>query len=250
MDRSQNREGPFFTIREGMRVVVERLAERYGVGDTTEDWGTWPESPIEDRFERGLRPVLHSEADSRGQVEIVTRCGTFRVDYLVACRSRRVVFECDGRGFHEESVDEVRDALILGTSSVDVVYRIRGVDIMYRLMDCMALLSQMEPVLFSDNGRWSLEAEAHWLHRESGHRIDSGCGIVFYPEHYRDDENDENQDAPRRNLNSLPLCISRRDLSQGNIQRILEVAAAENCSSKEELFTRLRSLCPEVCPKQ
>lgn len=232
-----------------MKVVFERVAALYGAGDTIKECGTWPESPIEDRFERGLRPVLHPEADFRGQVEIATRCGEFRVDYLVTCRSRRVVFECDGREFHEETVDEVRDALILGTPYVDVVYRIRGVDIMYRLMDCVALLSRMEPPLFSDNGKWSLEAWAGWLHREYGCRIDSGCGMVFYPEQYRD-EDDGNQDALSRNLNSPSLYISRHDLSQRNIRRILEVAATDNCSSKEKLLARLRSLYPDVYPKK
>lgn len=241
MNWSQNRGRSFSTAREGMKVVFGRLAARLGVGDPNEDWGTWPESPIEDRFERALKPVLHPEAEFRGQVEVSTQCGIFRVDYLVTCASRRVVLECDGRQFHEESVDEVRDALILGASSADIVYRIRGVDIMYRLMDCVALLSQMEPVLFSDMAKSSLAAEAHWLNREYGCWIAPGCGMVFYSEHYRDEDNGD-QDVLNQNLNSMPLCISSHDLSQVNIQRILEVAAANRCSSKEDLLARIKSL--------
>jgi hypothetical protein len=107
---------------------------------------------------------------------------------------------------------------------------------MYRLTDCMALLSQMEPLSFSDNGRRNLEAETRELHNE--HRI-SRAEEWYCPVHTTNTKTRTMKPQSyvlNRSMRDLPVCISRRDLRQENILRILEIAAANNCTSKDDLL--------------
>jgi len=219
-----------------------RLGEALG-GDSLKDDSPGPESPIEDRFERGLRPFLHPRSDLRRQVEIFTRSGRFRVDYFVECNGRRVVFECDGRDFHDGERDDVRDALILETPCADVIYRLPGVGITYYLLDCIALLSRMEPSLFRDTARSELEIDM-----SSACRNDDSCligsfgALVDFLQH-PEDENGSSDSYSRARYYSL--FISRDDGTDARLKKIRALVAMDSLSPKVELLRLLKSQCPE-----
>lgn len=87
------------------------------------------------------------------QVEVETICGTFRLDFVTFGQNTfRVAFECDGKDFHNEARDEWRDAMILGSGEVDIIYRFRGSDLMYHMEDIIYAVAQWEPELFSQRG--------------------------------------------------------------------------------------------------
>ncbi len=118
------------------------------------------DSPLERLFAHHLVKYVHDEADLRKQVPISTICGTFRLDFVLQRGIKRVVFECDGRDFHDPIRDEWRDGMILGAEAVDVIYRFRGSDLTYHLNDCLFVISRWEPDIFSPRGLLQLEALA------------------------------------------------------------------------------------------
>lgn len=80
------------------------------------------ESPIEDIFAWHITKYLDPSVNFYAQYPVKTICGKFRLDFLVDFRGRRIAFECDGKNFHEPGRDLWRDAMILGTEQVDVIF--------------------------------------------------------------------------------------------------------------------------------
>lgn len=106
------------------------------------------DSPIEDRFARYFCSYASSDVMFEAQVVTETLCGRFILDFVITVDGRKIAVECDGKEFHNESRDEWRDAMILGESHVDVIYRIRGADLHYRIEDVFWVLASLEPVMF------------------------------------------------------------------------------------------------------
>jgi hypothetical protein len=115
------------------------------------------DSPIEDTFAKFAAKYLSQDVTMNTQVEITTICGQFRLDFVVISpNGKRTAFECDGKEFHEESRDEWRDAMILGSNSIDEIYRISGKEITYRIEDVFYALSLWSPWLFDDRQKYNL----------------------------------------------------------------------------------------------
>ena len=115
------------------------------------------ESQLEDIFALTIIKYLNTSIDFQKQVEVDTICGKFRIDFIADCGSKKVAFECDGREYHNESRDEWRDAMILGSKAVDVIYRLRGSDLTYHIEDCLFVISKNDPEIFSPRGLINLE---------------------------------------------------------------------------------------------
>ena len=116
------------------------------------------DSPIEDIFVRYYERYAALSAKLTPQKEVKTICGNFILDFLIEDEAGyRVGIECDGKEFHEESRDEWRDAMILGDSHVDVMYRLRGSDINFYIEDILYILSKLEPDLFRERANKNLE---------------------------------------------------------------------------------------------
>src|SRR5690606_13136417 len=82
------------------------------------------ESPIEQSFAWAVTKYINPEVAWDKQVTKKTICGPFRVDFEATLPSgHRISFECDGAGFHEQSLDEFRDAMLLGDGQTDAVVR-------------------------------------------------------------------------------------------------------------------------------
>jgi len=119
------------------------------------------DSPIEDRFALHYVKYASEEVDMAPQFEVATLCGHFIIDFvLTTSEGYRVGIECDGREYHDQSRDEWRDAMILGESHVDAIYRLRGSDITYYIEDILYLMAVLDPHLFSDRATENLKVLA------------------------------------------------------------------------------------------
>lgn len=115
------------------------------------------DSPIEDAFAYHFAKYANDDVQLACQVPITTICGLFIIDFVVQSpKIGRIAIECDGKAFHKESRDEWRDAMILGSKAVDVVYRIRGCDIVHHIDDVLYCLSRLELGVFSKRGEVNL----------------------------------------------------------------------------------------------
>lgn len=115
------------------------------------------DSPIETIFARNADKYFHNEVRLEKQVHVQTLGGKFILDFLATGNGRKVAFECDGKEFHDETEDEWRDAMIMGTGKVDEIYRLRGKDLVYRIEDCFYVISKKTPEIFSERGLINLE---------------------------------------------------------------------------------------------
>lgn len=108
------------------------------------------ESPLEELFIQNLEKYLSSESKIFPQQEVKTIGGNFRLDFLLTIGDKKIAFECDGKEYHDPWRDEWRDALILGSTEIDTIYRFRGMDLHTFLNDCIYLIYYYDPELFND----------------------------------------------------------------------------------------------------
>jgi len=119
------------------------------------------ERPLEDEFAWHLVKYLTPVCSLAYQHRVKTPGGTFWIDFVVEFRSRRFGFEIgDLSEVGDEEQERLRDALIVGTGAVDVLYRFRGADVLHRLHDCLTLIARWEPELFSTRGHVNLNTLA------------------------------------------------------------------------------------------
>ncbi|MBD6981802.1 MULTISPECIES: hypothetical protein [Vibrio] len=115
------------------------------------------DSPIEDTFAKFASKYLKQELEMDSQVVVKTICGTFRLDFVVTDgKGRKTAIECDGKEFHEGSRDEWRDAMILGSTDIEEIYRIRGSEINFSIEDVFYILSIWSPWLFDERQAYNM----------------------------------------------------------------------------------------------
>jgi hypothetical protein len=125
------------------------------------------ERPLEDEFAWHLVKYLTPISGLQYQVRVETVAMPTWVDFLVEHGARRVGFEVGEVDEADTQALHYRDALLLGTGAVDVLYRFRGADLMYRIHDALHLAAKWDADLFSARGRINLrtlaspEARAH-----------------------------------------------------------------------------------------
>ncbi len=165
-------------ISEAIGDFMVQLEGAYGLSTNPDFWPP-PESPIEDRFERCIWNYLAEEAELRRQVEVVTICGTFYLDFVVTVGDHRVAFECDGKEFHSPERDAVRDALILATGRLSALYRIPGTAIHRHIDDTLMLISRWEPGIFRRMALADLDFRATWFGRNNAWMSGSYAEIEY-----------------------------------------------------------------------
>ena len=122
-------------------------------------WGDYSppyESPIEQIFAWHLVKHLSEDVELTAQ----HRSGEYRLDFAASGESIRgiIAFECDGREFHDYSLDEERDREILERGEVRAIYRLRGTDISSRIHDVLALIAYWDPMLFTPRSHGTIRA--------------------------------------------------------------------------------------------
>lgn len=121
------------------------------------DWVDKYESPLERDFAYQLVKYLQPGCAFEPQKELATPWGTYRADFGITIDTQTVIFEVDGKEFHDTWVDEWRDSAILAAGHADAVYRLRGQDVHWCMDECLYVLSRMVPEVFSPVGRLNLE---------------------------------------------------------------------------------------------
>jgi hypothetical protein len=140
------------------------------------------ESPLEDLFAYNLDKYVAAQAKISKQKEVQTFCGDFRLDFVAtSANGRSVGIECDGTEFHDESRDEWRDAMILGSIGLSAIYRFQGPALFYHMEDCLYVLSQWEPHIFSERGRINLKILASDTARKAGESLYFTGELLRYP---------------------------------------------------------------------
>ncbi len=144
------------------------------------------ESPIEDKFAQVIINYLKYNVHFSAQLEITTIAGTFRPDFVLETDSGRIAFECDGKDYHEYTRDLCRDALILGSNGVDVIYRLTGTNInnIEMLNECLYLISFWEPQLFSERAHIQINTLASKFVKDyivGHHQDEEEEHIIHYP---------------------------------------------------------------------
>lgn len=103
------------------------------------------ESPIEEIFQYEFTKFGNPKLTLERQVWI----GSYRVDFLVRNGNRTIVFECDGKEFHDKAKDMIRDEQ-LRELGVSVIYRLAGSVVFHHIHDALLLIACVEPGLFHE----------------------------------------------------------------------------------------------------
>jgi very-short-patch-repair endonuclease len=118
-------------------------------------------SPLESELADQLRKHLADTVEFSNGVEVENGFTHFELDLLARTRFRRIAFECDGKAFHTDAFrDRCRDAIILRLNGADTIYRFRGQDLHYNFHDCLYVVAQRDPVIFSERGSRNIEIRA------------------------------------------------------------------------------------------
>ncbi len=118
------------------------------------------ERPLEDEFAWHLIKYLRPIAGLRYQVRVETPCTNAWVDFIVEHGARRIGFEIGSLEEGDEEQERYRDALVIGSGALDVLYRFRAADLLYRPHDALHLAAVWDQTLFSERGRINLHTLA------------------------------------------------------------------------------------------
>lgn len=107
------------------------------------------ESIIETKFNWLMRKsLLYAEKDNSvffNRIFAQKRIGKYRVDYFLETNEeRRIIVELDGRTFHNEERDKIRDDDILSWDRADAIIRIPFAAIYYYHMATLRLLMEFD----------------------------------------------------------------------------------------------------------
>lgn len=140
------------------------------------------ERPLEDEFAWHLVKYLTPTSALSYQAELETPGGKFWIDFALEFGARRIGFELGDLTDSDDPEEQaLRDALIVGTGGVDVLYRLRGQDVLHRLHDCLLLIARWEPELFSTRGHINLNTLASPEARAAAPRPSDTQTILRYP---------------------------------------------------------------------
>ena len=119
------------------------------------------ERPLEDEFAWHLIKYLKPITGLRYQVRVETPCTNAWVDFVVEHGTRRIGFEIGSLDdTPDEEQERYRDALVIGSGALDVLYRFRAADLLYRPHDALHLAAMWDASLFSERGRINLHTLA------------------------------------------------------------------------------------------
>ena len=110
------------------------------------------ESPIEEIVFERLFKYKNENTDLIPQRTIKTISGKFRPDIILKLNEKEIVIECDGEEYHQnEYYDEWRDSMILVSSNIQSIFRLRGKYIYTDLQDIIYFIAQKEPDFFNQD---------------------------------------------------------------------------------------------------
>jgi very-short-patch-repair endonuclease len=146
------------TLASGIYDVFVQLEERLAAPARVDPpYRSRLESALADQLKKHLADTVEF---SNG-VKVDNGFTHFELDLLAETPRRKIAFECDGKLYHlDKFKDKCRDAIILRLNGADTIYRFRGQDLHYNFHDCLYVVSQRDPVLFSGRGNRNIEIRA------------------------------------------------------------------------------------------
>lgn len=140
------------------------------------------ETPLEDELAWHLVKYLRANARLDYQAKIVTAGGTFWVDFVLTIGQQRIGIECGLLDAEADTqAERFRDALVVGSGAVDVLYRMRGTDLFYRMEDLLYLLAQAHSDAFTPRACINLERLASPEAVAAEARPEADLLLVAYP---------------------------------------------------------------------
>lgn len=107
------------------------------------------DSPIENKFQHDLLKFPHDLTKITRQFPVPCSLKTYRIDFVLEKDGRRVGLECDGKEFHDQFIDCVRDEEIIRSGLIQRIIRIPGTDICYNRHEVLTILNRLEPSLWN-----------------------------------------------------------------------------------------------------
>lgn len=196
---------------------------------------------VDDDWARELAKHLAPGAQPMAAVTVQTMFGPYHLDVLVGLGPLRVGFSREG-GASRPAFDGLwRDAALIGSGGASVIYRLRSVDILHHLEDCLYVVCRSDPRLFSQRGRTNIDRLASdAIH---GCRLPREELVVYYPKLLEEDlDADPSGDPedvivePRPRETEGSLHVIRRD--RPLLRRWYEYARRSGTRTVEQVMQR------------
>ena len=101
---------------------------------------------------------LADEAGIQEQSRVQTPFAEFTVDFFIELNKHRIgIMLGHLDNDNERAESSFKDAMLIDSGGLDVIYRFRNYDLEERLYDCLQVMSRWNPNLFSYRGRVNLE---------------------------------------------------------------------------------------------
>ena len=139
-------------IQLNYKIISERIKSH--IDSIADFWNKHEllESPIEEIVFERLFKYKNENTELIPQKTINTISGNFRPDIILKLNEKEIAIECDGEEFHQNDYyDEWRDSMILVSSNIQSIFRLRGKDIYTDLQDIIYFIAQKEADFFNQD---------------------------------------------------------------------------------------------------
>lgn len=150
---------------------------------------------LDDDFARELAKCLLPDVQFIPRLRVTTLLGEYSLDLHLRLRGFGVGLICDrSDGDLAYGYDQLwRDAALIGTGAVQVIYRLRHCDIEARLSDILYIVARSDSALFSERGQINLARLASDQARST--RLRQEYVEIRYPADLDDDPSGDPEDT-------------------------------------------------------
>ena len=140
------------------------------------------ENELDDRLARHLVAYLTPAASLEYKATVWTAYMSCRFDFLIDLGTRRVAVDYSSTPDDlAGALVEDNDALALGSGVVDMIFRVRRRDLEERMYDCLHVIAQWEPHLFTPYGRRIFASRSSHIGRRAVPSKDQDLFSIVYP---------------------------------------------------------------------
>lgn len=155
-DHPQYRERLQSTIATRADLEAHLAQRTISTGDDAYTLGQFHRtaSPIEEALATALQGLLDHDAALIPELQLRTRLGEFRPDFILWTPGQITALECDGATYHPDPIrDDARDAALLESGMVDKVIRLPADLLRFRPKNAVWAVAQLHPAAFGPRGQ-------------------------------------------------------------------------------------------------
>lgn len=116
------------------------------------------ESAMQDDFAWHLAKYIREDATLDTATHFHTSHGSTTLDFVLNVQGQKIAFVCMGiRSKEQIAQDEACFGELLAQGKIQMLYRLRGIDLYFHIEDCLYLISQSQPHLFHERGLINLK---------------------------------------------------------------------------------------------